>query len=41
MYDPEVDELGSGPRNLQQGESNSYIENGRLVKETNIGQRYL
>ncbi len=28
--------LGSGPRTLQNGESNTYLDNGNLVKETNI-----
>ena len=28
--------LGSGPRTLQNGESNTYLDNGNLITETNI-----
>tara|TARA_R110000744_G_scaffold67314_1_gene137244 strand:+ start:2876 stop:6373 length:3498 start_codon:yes stop_codon:yes gene_type:complete len=35
-YNPETDELSRGPAVLDRGESSTYIEDGRLIKETNV-----
>ena len=35
-FDADFDELGTGPENLDRGQSNAYVEDGRLVKEVNV-----
>ena len=35
-YHPDNDDISNGPAVLERGESNKYIENGKLIKETNI-----